>query len=150
VGSLDLDYREERTFSRFTASHGLYPVSGRPGPTERTSARVSLTHLFTEKLRVSLPLGWIRNRADGDEFSVDEIDQDTAYIRPFVRWEFYDGFTLEGRYNFSYIWDRDDDEERYRHLAFVQLAYGLPLFDFFRDFDPVSGDRAGFGFDQFR
>ena len=150
VGRLDLDYREERTFSRLTASHGLYPVSGRPGPTERTTARFSLTHLFAEKFRVSLPLGWIHNRADGDQFSVDEIDQDTAYVAPFLRWEFYDGFTLEGRYNFTYVWDHDDDIERYRHLVFVQLAYGLPLFDLFRDFDPVSGGRPGFEFDQVR
>ena len=150
VGRLDLNYDEERTFSSLTASHGLYPVSGRPGPTERTTARFNVTHLFTEKLRVSLPLGWIRNRADGDEFSVQEIDQDTAYIRPFVRWEFYDGFTLEGSYNYSYVWDNNDDVERYRHLVFFQVAYGLPLFDFFRDFDPVSGGRAGFDYQGLR
>jgi hypothetical protein len=150
VGRLDLDYREERTFSRLTASHGLYPVSGRPGPTERTAARFSVTHLFTEKLRISLPLGWIRNRADGDEFSVGEIDQDTAYLIPFVRWEFYDGFTLEGQYNFSYVWDNDDDEEKYRHLAYVQLAYGLPLFDFLRDFNPGAPGRSGPASGDFR
>ena len=150
VGNLDLDYREERTFFRLTGSHGIYPVSGRPGPTERTTARFNFTHLFTQKLRFSLPVGWIWNRADGDEFSVAEIDQDTAYIRPFVRWEFYQGFTLQGSYGLTYVWDHDDDEERYRHKAFVQLAYGLPLFDMFRDFDPVTGGRPAFGFQELR
>lgn len=149
VGQLDLEYREEKAFFRWTGSHGIYPVSGRPGPTERTTARFILTHLFAEKFRFSLPLGWIWNRADGD-FSVDELDQDTAYIRPFVRWEFFDGFTVEGSYNFTYIWDHDDDEERYRHKAFVQLAYGLPLFDLFRDFDPVRGGRPAFGLQELR
>jgi hypothetical protein len=149
VGNLDLDYREERTFFRLTGSHGVYPASGRPGPTERTTARFIFTRLFAEKFRFSLPLGWIWNRADGD-FSVDEIDTDTAYIRPFVRWEFYSGFTLEGSYGLTYVWDNDDDEERYRHKAFVQLAWGLPLFDLFRDFDPVSGGRPSLGFQELR
>lgn len=150
VGNLELNYRAERTFSRLTASSGLYPTSGRTGPTERTAARFNVSHLLTEKLRVSLPLGWIRNRADSDQFSAQDSDQDTAYVAPFLRWELYDGFTLEGRYNFTYVWDQDDDGNRYQHRVFLQLAYGLPLFDFFRDFDPVSGGRPGFRFDQFR
>ena len=30
------------------------------------------------------------------------------------------------------------------------MGYGLPLFDFFRDFDPVSGGRAGFDYQGLR
>jgi hypothetical protein len=141
VGNLEMNYRAERTFSSFSVSHGIFPASGRPGPTERTTARFAISHRLAEKLRINVPAGWIRNKAEGDQFSIDEIDQDALYIRPFIRWEFYDQFTLEAQYNFTYVFDHDDDNERYRNLIFVQLAYGIPLFDWIGDFGQVA-ERA--------
>lgn len=138
VGKLVMNYREERTSTNFTLSHGILPTSGDLGPTERTTARFAINHRLAEKLRVSFFTGWWRNRADADTFSAQDIDTDTVSVNPFLRWEFYDNFTLEGSYRFSYVWDHAADLETSRHLAFVQLAYGIPLFDWLGDYGPSS------------
>ncbi len=43
--------------------------------------------------------------------------------------EFFDKFTLDAGYIFNYVDDRVDNDDTRRNLVYLQVAYGLPLFE---------------------
>jgi hypothetical protein len=130
IGQALLEYHGEKTYSNFYASRDLSAASGRLGPTKLTLFNFSFYHRFLKKMRWGLTAGFYRNKADRGDFSFQEIDQDTFGIRPSIRWEFFDNFTLEGAYSYTYLNDRFFDTTTTRNAVYLQLAYGLPLFEF--------------------
>ncbi len=78
---------------------------------------------------MQLPPVFYNNKADGDEFSFRELDENTFFIRPTIRWEFFDKFTLDAGYIFNYVDDLVDNDVTRRNLVYLQVAYGLPLFE---------------------
>ena len=58
-----------------------------------------------------------------------EIDENTFFVRPNIRWKFFEDFTLEAGYNFVYEDDRVNNDDTRRNLVYLQVAYGLPLFE---------------------
>jgi opacity protein-like surface antigen len=133
IGSAILGYQGEKTRSSLLASRDLSTVSGRQGPTALTRVVFSASHRFLEDLRLAFLAGFYHNKADKGDFSDNEIDQYTLRIRPSIRWEFYDNFTLEGAYAFTYrenLVVDPENKERTQNLVYVQVAYGLPLFDY--------------------
>ena len=79
---------------------------------------------------MGLTVGLYRNQADEGDFSARELEEYTFRLRPSIRWEFYENFTLEGAYSYTYLKDEVADSDTERNDIYVQLAYGLPLFDF--------------------
>jgi hypothetical protein len=130
VGQAVLEYRGEKTVCNLLASHDIAAVSGRLGPSVLTRVVFSAYHRFLEKLRVGFTAGAYHNKADEGDFSTQEIDEYTFRIRPSIRWEFFNDFTLEGAYTFSHVDDRAADNDINKNAVYLQLAYGLPLFDF--------------------
>jgi opacity protein-like surface antigen len=130
VGTAILEYRGEKTRSSFLASHDLSAVSGRQGPTQLTRIIGSINHRLLEDLRLGFTAGFYRNKADEGDFSSREIEEYTFRLRPSIRWEFYENFTLEGAYTYVYVKNEVTDRDTTRNDIYAQLAYGLPLFDF--------------------
>jgi hypothetical protein len=84
---------------------------------------------LAERSAIAIAAGYYKNKAEGDEFSFRETDEDTFFIRPTIRWEFFEKFTLEAGYNFSYTDDRVANNDTRRNLVYLQVAYGIPLFE---------------------
>ena len=75
--------------------------------------------------------GIFRNKADEGDFGQREIDEYTYRIRPNIRWEFYNNFTLTGAYQYTYLDNDATNRNTSRNVVYLQLAYGLPIFDTF-------------------
>jgi hypothetical protein len=129
IGHLAVEYVGERTRASLGASHDITAASGSRGVVQRTGLTFNGGHLLLEKLRFGAYAGAFRNQADADEFSGQKIEEYAYSASPSLRWEVYRDFTLEAGYAFTYLNDREDDQNALRHFGYLQLAYGLPLFD---------------------
>jgi hypothetical protein len=129
LGQINLDYNWERTFGRFAVGHDIQPASGTVGVANRTALTFTLRHRPSYNMSIGLFAGFFRNRADADQFSANEIDLFSITIRPTIHWKFYDNFTLEGGYMFSYFDNKADDTKTDRNFVFLQITYGIPLPD---------------------
>jgi hypothetical protein len=114
--------------------HDIQPASGTIGLANRTALTFTLRHRPAYNLSIGLFTGIFRNKADADQFSANEINLFSITIRPTMRWKFYDDFTLEGGYMYSYFDDKADNTKTDRNFVFLQIAWGIPLLDFSRIF----------------
>jgi len=139
AGKAALRYRlTEKTFSSLRFLHDIQPASSQGSTVVRTELVFSGSHKFTEKLAGSLTAGAYRSKANQDDFSSIKIDKRSFVIRPGLRWEFYTNFTLEASYSYIYEDDRVTDNDIDQNRVWVQIAYGLPLFEEFARYGPVS------------
>ena len=129
IGHLGVEYVGEKTRASLTASHDINAASGSSGVVQRTGLTFNGGHLLTEKLRLGAYAGVFRNKSEEDQFSGEKIEEYSYSASPSLRWEFYRDFTLEASYSFTYIDDQGEDSSSNRHLGYVQIAYGLPLFE---------------------
>lgn len=129
IGHLSVEYAGERARASLGASHDINSASGSRGVVQRTGLTFSGGYLLTEKLRLGLHASAFRNVSDDEEFSADEVDEFAYNIGPSLRWEIFRDVTLEAGYSFTYLDDRAEDENARRNLGYIQLAYGLPLFE---------------------
>jgi hypothetical protein len=144
IGQAILEIRGEKTRSNFLISRDLAATSGRTGPTDQFRVVFSVYHRFLEDMRVGLTAGYYNNKAEEGDFSSQEIDEDTFRISPSFRWEFFDDFTLEGAYTYTFLDNKViDDRDTTQNKIFLQLAYGLPLFDLLDLFTPEGRQIIG-------
>jgi hypothetical protein len=130
VGTAILEYRGEKTRTSFLASHDLAAATGRQGPTQLTRFIFSVSHRLLEDLRLGFLAGFYHNKADAGDFTARGFDEYTFRLRPSIRWEFYENFTLEGVYTYNHLQNEITNTDTTRNDIYFQLAYGLPLFDF--------------------
>ncbi|MBI5577862.1 MAG: outer membrane beta-barrel protein [Deltaproteobacteria bacterium] len=129
IGHLAVEYAGERARASLAASHDINAASGTSGVVQRTGVTFNGGYLWLEKLRVGLIASAFRNKSENEEFTGTEINEYTYNFIPSLRWEFYRDVTLEAGYGFTYVDDRTEDGNAVRSLAFIQLAYGLPLLE---------------------
>jgi hypothetical protein len=129
IGRLAVEYAGERARASLGVSHDINPASGSSGVVERTGIIFSGSYLLLEKLRLGLAASAFRNKSENEEFTGNEVNEVTYNFGPSLRWEFYRDLTLEAGYGFTYVDDRTDDGNAVRNLVYIQLAYGLPLFE---------------------
>jgi hypothetical protein len=129
IGHLGVEYAGERARASLGASHDINAGSGTSGVVQRTGITFSGGYLLLEKLRLSLTSSAFRNKSEDEEFSGTEINEYTFNVSPSLRWEFYRDLTFEAGYGFTYVEDRTEEGNASRHLGYIQLAYGLPLFE---------------------
>jgi opacity protein-like surface antigen len=127
VLKLALSYRWERTNARLGFQHDLMTASGRDGPTERTGLTFDLEHRLTEKLWGKLNASFFLNRAEAEEFGTEQIDEQAFTLRPAVRWEISDKFSLEASYTYSRVHDLVDATATSRNLFSMRLTFGHDL-----------------------
>jgi hypothetical protein len=129
VGHLEAEYVGERARGSLGVSHDINAASGTSGVVQRTGITFNGGYLLLEKLRFGLLASAFRNKSENEEFTGSEVNEYAYNVGPSLRWEFHRDFTLEAGYAFTYIDDHADDSGSVRNLGYVQLAYGLPLFD---------------------
>jgi hypothetical protein len=130
LAHLEGEYTGERTRASLGFSHDISPGSGTTGVVQRTGLTFNGQYLLREKLRLGLFTSAFRNKSENQQYTGSEIDEYAYNVIPSLRWEFHPEWTLEAGYSFTYVDDRaQDGGTAVRNLGYVQLAYGLPLFD---------------------
>lgn len=129
TGQVVLEILGELTRGRVSLRHGINPASGRGQTVERTEAVLDLNRRLGERFSVGIAGGYYHNSADRDEFSLSAIDEDAYYVRPTLQWEIFERFNLQAGYNFTYIDDHEENNDRKQNIVYVQAAYGVPLFE---------------------
>jgi hypothetical protein len=129
TGQAVLEIRGEITRGSIRIAHQIRPASGSGTTVQRSDVVLNLSRRLAERSVIAIAAGYYQNKADRDEFSSREIDTNTFFVRPNLRWEFFENFTLEAGYDFVYEDDLVDNEERRRSRVYLEVAYGLPLFE---------------------
>jgi len=129
TGQAVLTIKGELTQGSVGIRHGITPASGRGQTVQRSEAVLDLRRRLAEKLTIGMAAGYYHNSADKDEFSALKIDEDAYYIRPSIQWEVFERFKLQAGYNFIYIDDHADSNDRKQNMVYLQAGYELPLFE---------------------
>ena len=129
VGRAILEKRGEITRGSIEVSHEITSASGSGTPVERSGGVFRLRRLLSERSVIAIASGFYKNKSDRDQFSFRQTDENTFFIRPNIRWEFFENFTLEAGYDYNYVDDRVDNEDTKRNLIYLEVAYGIPLFE---------------------
>ena len=129
VGQAILEIRGEITRGSIRIAHQITSASGRGTTVNRSDVVLNLRRRFAERSAISIAAGFYNNKSDRGDFSLQEIDENTFFVRPNIRWEFFEDFTLEAGYNFVYEDDLVNNEDRRRSRVYLKVAYGLPLFE---------------------
>ncbi len=128
-GQAILEIKGELTSGSVSIRHGIEPASGRRTTVQRTNVALGLQRQLTERSAVTVSAGLFHNRADRDEFSFFEIDEDSFYFNPSIQWEFFENFIIGVGYNFTYIDDHKVSNDRKQNVVYLQASYGFPLFE---------------------
>ena len=129
TGKAILEIRGEKTRGSIKIAHGVYPASGRGTTVERSDAVLNLRRRLTERSVIAISTGYYKNKADADQFSFRALDEDTIFVRPTIRWQIFDNFTLDASYIYNNVDDRIVNRDRSQNVVYMQIAYGLPLFE---------------------
>jgi len=129
VGRATLTIQGEINRGSLSIGHDIRPASANGRTVQRSDLVLNLRRRFAERSVVAIATGFYKNTAERGEFSLFGTDEDTFFIRPSIRWEFFNNFTLEAAYNFADVDDHRRDNDRNRSLIYFQVAYGLPLFE---------------------
>jgi hypothetical protein len=129
VGYLELFYRGEVTTASVSALKDVRPGGGDREATDRTSFLFKIRRRFAEKFSAHLSGEYFLNKADAGELSRTDIDEQTISIRPGLSCEIIDHLVLTASYTFTRRKDREDHTDPERNLFYVQLKYGMPLFE---------------------
>jgi len=129
TGQAILEIQGELTRGSIRIAYGVVPASGRGTTVQRSDVVLNLRRRLAERSAIAIATGFYNNKADGDEFSFQELDENTFFIRPTIRWEFFDKFTLDAGYIFNYVDDRIANDDIRSNMVYLQVAYGLPLFE---------------------
>jgi hypothetical protein len=129
IGSATLTYAGEVTRCELSVSHDLRTGGSISGPSNLSRVLFSLNHRLLYDLSVGFSTSYFRNTAGSSEYFDTEIDKSAFNIRPRFRWRFFRKLTLEGGYAYTRSEDLLNDTQVERHLAYVQLALGYPLWE---------------------
>ena len=129
TGRIVLAYNGETTRSNITAAKEIRPASGNNGTADRTSFLFNIRHRFAEKFSAHLSAEYFLNKADAGKLSRNAIDEETINIRPGLSFEIIDHLVLTASYSFTQVKYKISDTKANRNQVFVQLSYGIPLFE---------------------
>jgi hypothetical protein len=127
VGSLEFGYQGRDAAVGLTLSHDVGAASGLDGAVERDSAVLDLNYRIAEKLRAGIAAGYYRNVADSSDLALNDIDENTSNLRPYLRAGLGCNLSLDASYAYSQIQDRIDDVTRERSVAVLRLVWDYPV-----------------------
>lgn len=129
VGDASLAYRGERNEVSLGVAHDIKPLSGSGDTAERTTLTGSWWFQMTTELRFNAGGSYYWNRSDDNDSADEDVDTTTVTLSPRVRYAFTRNIYLEGRYRYTRVNDRKDDDISKRHLASVSLFLQHDLLD---------------------
>ncbi len=121
IGTARLSYKSEKTTADLSFNSDVMPAYGTAGTVERNSLILDLSHRFTYEMRGLLSAGYFTNKSRAAEFSTIEINTETLFAGPAIRYEFNKDMFLEGSYVFTRIEDKAAETRANRNLFFIRF-----------------------------
>jgi len=127
VGRAALSYRDESLRASLSAYQDIATSGGSAGLVQRTAFIFDVGKRFTYKLWGHFASSYYLNTSKGRELSLQEIDEETWFITPYLRYEYSRDLRFDLSYSFSIINDRIDHTDAERNLFFFRVVYFHPL-----------------------
>ena len=121
IGKAILTYRGEKSTLDVMFSHDLSAASGRNGATNRTNVGFRMSRRFTYEWSGYLSGSYYWNKSDRDEYSVEEINEETFSVNTGVKYDLTKDYSLDASYTYTRTKDKVDDEEPERNLFMIRF-----------------------------
>jgi hypothetical protein len=131
VGNAVVSYKGEKTTVDFSLSHDIMPAYGFSGATERTALGLNMSRKFTQELSGTFEGGYILNNStQGESSSSRQLDQNTVYVRPGIRYEINADMAVDATYTYTRTdYHENTDYAADRNMVMVRFYYQYPLFE---------------------
>jgi hypothetical protein len=129
VGDASVTYTGERTNANFTFSSDIAPAYGYVGAVQRTAGVLNLRRRFLHELSGTLSAGYYWNKSQAGQYSFRTIDEQSALLRPGIRWEATRHIVLDAAY--QYYWRRYEltGETSVQNYVYAGATLSYPFFD---------------------
>ena len=129
VGDASVIYTGERTNASFTFSSNIAPAYGYSGAVLRTTGVLNLRRRFLHDLSGTLSAGYYWNQSERGQYSFRTIDEQSALLRPGIRWEATRHIVLDAAY--QYYWRRDEltGGISVQNSVYASATLSYPFFD---------------------
>ena len=129
VGDASVTYAGERTNASFTFSSNIAPAYGSTGAVLRTTGVLNLSRRFLHDLSGTLSAGYYWNRSEAGQYSFRTIDEQSAMLRPGIRWEATRHIVVDAAY--QYYWRRDEltGGVSVQNSVYASATLSYPFFD---------------------
>jgi hypothetical protein len=127
VGRFALSYRDESLRASLSAYQDVATSGGTAGLVQRTTVALDVGKRFTYKLWGHFAASYYLNSSKGRELSAQEIDEETWFITPYLRYEYSRDLRFEASYSYGKTHDRIDHTDASRNLVFFTVVYSYPL-----------------------
>ncbi len=129
VGNASLSYRGERAQGSLTYTRDLAPAPGLNGTAERNATTLSAERKLTDKLSVSLSLGYYLLSSDTSQFSAEVNKQNTSDVNTAIHYTFSRDTFIEASYDNSWIEYPVAGTVARRQSVYLHLSTQYPLFE---------------------
>jgi hypothetical protein len=123
-----LSYNGEYTSASFSFFEDISTSGGNAGTVQRTSFVFDVGRRFTYDLWAHLSAGYYLNTSDGTQYALQDIDEETWRVNPWVRYNLSRDLSLDASYSYTRVNYKTNDTDADRNLVFLRLVYRYPLF----------------------
>ena len=116
-----LNYAGEKTNFSLSFNYDLAAASGRDGPVERTALLFNIRHRLIYEFSGAVSTGYFLNKASAGQFGLTEINEETFWVSPSVRYEFTKDVYLDLAYEYTKTNYRETNTSASRNLVYVRL-----------------------------
>jgi hypothetical protein len=127
AGRASLSYQGEATRASLSFYRDVSTSGGRAGNVERTSFVFDVGKRFTYRLWGHFSAGCYLNDSKGRELALQEIDERTWRLNPYLRYEYTRDLSFEASYSYTKVDYRVDNTDAAGNLVFLRLVYHHPL-----------------------
>lgn len=129
VEVIEFSYHGEYLATSISFSHDIGTAGGRQGSVQRTSVVFIASYALARDWQIGLSAGYFINLADEGGLAVSEIDEETANLRPWLRFLLTDWLALEASYTHSRLDDNVANDTAYRNLYLLELGVDYPVLE---------------------
>jgi hypothetical protein len=128
VGRASLSYKGEANRGSLNFSRDINTSGGRTGTVERTAVVLDVGRRFTRTWWINCAAGYYLNESKRGEFALQEIDQETWRVSPYLQYNPTPNLSAVLSYTYTRVNYKVDDTYADRNLVFLRISYAYPLF----------------------
>lgn len=129
VADASIVYTGERSNGSFTFSHDVAPAYGFGGAALRTAAVLNLARRFLHDVSGTLSAGYYWNKSLAGQFSTQGIEEQSARLRPGIRWEATKNIALDAAYQYTWLENQLTGGKAVQNVVYAGATLSYPLFD---------------------
>jgi hypothetical protein len=128
VGRASLSYQGEANRASLGFSRDINTSGGRTGTVERSAVVLDVGRRFTRTWWINCAAGYYLNESKRGEFALQEIDQETWRVSPYLQYNPTPNLSAVLSYTYTRVNYKIDDTNADRNLVFLRISYAHPLF----------------------